>query len=185
MKLLLLNNPCRFRGGQSSVEKLIPEQAGTPGPPRQRPSRQAGGRARRQRHQAAQLSSVERWRAAAAGPLRSVGHVHGGAELPRLHLHVPPRVSHQGAHATGPMLCLPSACPDRQRLHIERPGADLVRRRLPAGTATLLSGVSRSDRKSTRLNSSHVRISYAVFCLKKKKKKETKQKIERKNREIA
>src|SRR3989442_7541297 len=29
------------------------------------------------------------------------------------------------------------------------------------------------DRKSTRLNSSHVRISYAVFCLKKKKKKAT------------
>src|SRR5690554_6967729 len=29
------------------------------------------------------------------------------------------------------------------------------------------------DRKSTRLNSSHVRISYAVFCLKKKKKKKT------------
>src|SRR5690606_41502112 len=27
-----------------------------------------------------------------------------------------------------------------------------------------------SDRKSTRLNSSHVKISYAVFCLKKKKK---------------
>src|SRR5690625_5474782 len=29
----------------------------------------------------------------------------------------------------------------------------------------------RQDRKSTRLNSSHVAISYAVFCLKKKKKK--------------
>src|SRR5436853_1448071 len=29
-----------------------------------------------------------------------------------------------------------------------------------------------SDRKSTRLNSSHLGISYAVFCLKKKKKKE-------------
>src|SRR3989442_7508310 len=28
------------------------------------------------------------------------------------------------------------------------------------------------DRKSTRLNSSHVRISYAVFCLKKKKKRD-------------
>src|SRR3712207_7510914 len=28
------------------------------------------------------------------------------------------------------------------------------------------------DRKSTRLNSSHANISYAVFCLKKKKKKE-------------
>src|SRR5690349_21954180 len=29
----------------------------------------------------------------------------------------------------------------------------------------------RTDRKSTRLNSSHVEISYAVFCLKKKKRK--------------
>src|SRR5690554_7478735 len=35
-----------------------------------------------------------------------------------------------------------------------------------------LSGCrSQLDRKSTRLNSSHVRISYAVFCLKKKKNK--------------
>src|SRR5207249_6882582 len=32
------------------------------------------------------------------------------------------------------------------------------------------------DRKSTRLNSSHVSISYAVFCLKKKKKKNRKMK---------
>src|SRR5207302_7823666 len=30
--------------------------------------------------------------------------------------------------------------------------------------------VAKEDRKSTRLNSSHVKISYAVFCLKKKKK---------------
>src|SRR2546426_8755438 len=30
-----------------------------------------------------------------------------------------------------------------------------------------------ADRKSTRLNSSHLVISYAVFCLKKKKKKNT------------
>src|SRR5437773_3385441 len=30
------------------------------------------------------------------------------------------------------------------------------------------------DRKSTRLNSSHITISYAVFCLKKKKKTKTK-----------
>src|SRR2546426_5624867 len=35
-----------------------------------------------------------------------------------------------------------------------------------------LSVVSR-DRKSTRLNSSHLVISYAVFCLKKKKKKKS------------
>src|SRR5207253_7147525 len=33
----------------------------------------------------------------------------------------------------------------------------------------------RADRKSTRLNSSHVAISYAVFCLKKKKKNNKKE----------
>src|SRR3712207_7813552 len=32
-----------------------------------------------------------------------------------------------------------------------------------------LAGVPGKDRKSTRLNSSHANISYAVFCLKKKK----------------
>src|SRR5690606_40933577 len=32
---------------------------------------------------------------------------------------------------------------------------------------------TRADRKSTRLNSSHVKISYAVFCLKKKKTETT------------
>src|SRR6266511_4309023 len=40
-----------------------------------------------------------------------------------------------------------------------------ARHRVPAGAR---SGAE--DRKSTRLNSSHVKISYAVFCLKKKKK---------------
>src|SRR5947207_3762869 len=35
-----------------------------------------------------------------------------------------------------------------------------------------LRGVVRRDRKSTRLNSSHTVISYAVFCLKKKKKQQ-------------
>src|SRR2546422_3754116 len=59
--------------------------------------------------------------------------------------------------------------------------------RLPAGTRPVVSRPDRSrpaqradlsgrprkyvDRKSTRLNSSHGYISYAVFCLKKKKKK--------------
>src|SRR5688572_9015549 len=41
-----------------------------------------------------------------------------------------------------------------------------LQRRQPAGE---LSGL---DRKSTRLNSSHSQISYAVFCLKKKKRKQ-------------
>src|SRR5438477_9120596 len=35
------------------------------------------------------------------------------------------------------------------------------------------AGTTSSDRKSTRLNSSHMSISYAVFCLKKKKKNQT------------
>src|SRR3712207_7251476 len=34
----------------------------------------------------------------------------------------------------------------------------------------LVAALSQADRKSTRLNSSHANISYAVFCLKKKKK---------------
>src|SRR5690349_21928921 len=37
--------------------------------------------------------------------------------------------------------------------------------------ARAVQPVLRADRKSTRLNSSHVEISYAVFCLKKKTKK--------------
>src|SRR5215469_17045651 len=37
------------------------------------------------------------------------------------------------------------------------------------GQASLPPTARRRDRKSTRLNSSHVEISYAVFCLKKKK----------------
>src|SRR5437667_9047857 len=39
----------------------------------------------------------------------------------------------------------------------------------------------RIDRKSTRLNSSHITISYAVFCLKKKKKKNAGQSSDRKH----
>src|SRR3712207_6937626 len=40
----------------------------------------------------------------------------------------------------------------------------------PDREAHALDGVDPQDRKSTRLNSSHANISYAVFCLKKKKK---------------
>src|SRR5689334_24763139 len=44
----------------------------------------------------------------------------------------------------------------------------------PRGTSVKIKvvrpGVDEPDRKSTRLNSSHSSISYAVFCLKKKKK---------------
>src|SRR2546427_9378243 len=43
----------------------------------------------------------------------------------------------------------------------------------PAGIPALISAAIRTDRKSTRLNSSHSQISYAVFCLKKKRRKRT------------
>src|SRR5688572_11865758 len=39
------------------------------------------------------------------------------------------------------------------------------------GRGETIADTARVDRKSTRLNSSHSQISYAVFCLKKKKKK--------------
>src|SRR2546430_11297600 len=41
--------------------------------------------------------------------------------------------------------------------------------RVPANLTPEVLGIAREDRKSTRLNSSHSQISYAVFCLKKKK----------------
>src|SRR5437660_7687768 len=43
----------------------------------------------------------------------------------------------------------------------------------PKGNAYVPIKAHSQDRKSTRLNSSHVAISYAVFCLKKKKTKNT------------
>src|SRR5436853_4426431 len=49
------------------------------------------------------------------------------------------------------------------------------RSRVPAGGHSRAHGSQ--DRKSTRLNSSHLGISYAVFCLKKKKKIKRKQRL--------
>src|SRR5256885_10581218 len=71
-------------------------------------------------------------------------------------------------------LSLHDALPILQRLssqsglHRQQPGTPaqslLLRGRVGSGPR-----VPREDRKSTRLNSSHLVISYAVFCLKKKK----------------
>src|SRR2546426_2001541 len=44
---------------------------------------------------------------------------------------------------------------------------------IPTGSLALDAALGVGDRKSTRLNSSHLVISYAVFCLKKKNKKKT------------
>src|SRR5690606_40719326 len=89
-------------------------------------------------------------------------------------------------HVTGVQTCaLPISSGERHRPHAHD---DEERQRLPAllrlrpgqGRARGPAhhphprrrgrpGRGRIDRKSTRLNSSHVKISYAVFCLKKKK----------------
>src|SRR3712207_8665947 len=52
------------------------------------------------------------------------------------------------------------------RPHLTLPTCELLVR---SGPVTLAAANFTPDRKSTRLNSSHANISYAVFCLKKKK----------------
>src|SRR3989442_9097260 len=79
----------------------------------------------------------------------------------------------------------PQRAPHRVRLladllqHVMRVSAQLDRCEVPGDVELggyphyMLKEICQqpdTDRKSTRLNSSHVRISYAVFCLKKKKK---------------
>src|SRR3712207_7593686 len=55
---------------------------------------------------------------------------------------------------------------DRQGPHPGHPLGDLLAEQHPAAAG--LGALAEQDRKSTRLNSSHANISYAVFCLKKK-----------------
>src|SRR5262245_62226341 len=59
----------------------------------------------------------------------------------------------------------------RRGAQAAREGGDQERRGLPRSRLRLARHVldGNGDRKSTRLNSSHLGISYAVFCLKKKK----------------
>src|SRR5207245_9792484 len=54
-----------------------------------------------------------------------------------------------------------------------RPGGSLAAEPDDPGAASHKAAAKDQDRKSTRLNSSHGSISYAVFCLKKKKKTKT------------
>src|SRR5207302_2727893 len=75
-------------------------------------------------------------------------------------------------HVTGvqtcalPILSTPSSVSVRAEVRFARVfQSDALRQR------HLALSRAAEDRKSTRLNSSHVKISYAVFCLKKKKKK--------------
>src|SRR3989442_8760350 len=55
----------------------------------------------------------------------------------------------------------------RSHLDVRHLGEKVIDKKIPFVRELCLKYMK--DRKSTRLNSSHVRISYAVFCLKKKK----------------
>src|SRR5256885_5054177 len=70
-----------------------------------------------------------------------------------------------GAHL---LVALVAAQAGQRRQLIQHLGRPVVQH---AAQAQGAADQRRRDRKSTRLNSSHLVISYAVFCLKKKKKK--------------
>src|SRR2546427_3806035 len=93
-------------------------------------------------------------------------------EIYTLSLHDALPISQQRVHG-GRATILRGASAPGGRGAIDRRGAGprAARRLLPSGPAGVRPGRAArgADRKSTRLNSSHSQISYAVFCLKKKK----------------
>src|SRR5437773_9667990 len=80
--------------------------------------------------------------------------------------------------ASVPLACFREVKQDRRGVDghpfAKQTGADVLQLRVGTfgGCRDRLQRL-RADRKSTRLNSSHITISYAVFCLKKKKKSQT------------
>src|SRR5690606_40680743 len=73
-------------------------------------------------------------------------------------------------HDALPISMMPDEALSRGRLgETIRYRVNVSSKPLPFGVKVLYLSTILADRKSTRLNSSHVKISYAVFCLKKKK----------------
>src|SRR5256885_3488437 len=81
---------------------------------------------------------------------------------------------------------MPGTVPSAEGASVKRLDGSVAARNAPATTTTIVvriaarfismhkrTNAGTQDRKSTRLNSSHLVISYAVFCLKKKKKEST------------
>src|SRR5256885_10807631 len=77
------------------------------------------------------------------------------------------------AHLFNPLFAQPEGSPIRELFpYLSRPGMLSLAGGYPSPSlfdAEGLQQAAMADRKSTRLNSSHLVISYAVFCLKKKK----------------
>src|SRR5215831_20324753 len=62
------------------------------------------------------------------------------------------------------------------------PRSAIANSTMPPAAVGYPASLGPTDRKSTRLNSSHLGTSYAVFCLKKKKKKNKRHIIEKKKK---
>src|SRR5438034_1443355 len=92
------------------------------------------------------------------------GPVEGGGVLS-------PLLAHHPGHLTGdPHGRLRAHLEDKRARRLQSGGEAAGEDLHDAALAGILAGEAQ-DRKSTRLNSSHTVISYAVFCLKKKKKR--------------
>src|SRR5205814_3354682 len=99
--------------------------------------------------------------------------------------HTPPHIYTPSLHDALPISRLPHLYALSQRRHVLRAPGQRAGDQRSRGTfgdrdrgalARCKSppvAIAERDRKSTRLNSSHLGISYAVFCLKKKKKRTT------------
>src|SRR5205807_9637188 len=108
--------------------------------------------------------------------IRTTPPIHAAPRTPRPHPTPPTQLSTLSLHDALPILAIDHAqlrknyatfkrhLPRVQAYYAVKANSD------PAIVRTLYgAGASFEDRKSTRLNSSHLVISYAVFCLKKKK----------------
>src|SRR5438034_6177272 len=79
--------------------------------------------------------------------------------------------------ACGPKISSARTRPSRSKARRNFPATEMLKRAFELGPTAHVDTFTR-DRKSTRLNSSHTVISYAVFCLKKKKKQNKHQKVD-------
>src|SRR5439155_11316176 len=122
----------------------------------------SGGGGRRHRHQRCRGGGASRCPGRRGVPAAALARAAGEGERQ-------PCVGAGGAthHRRKRKALRLTACVVRLFLHTDRSG--------PSRPGRSVTETQRADRKSTRLNSSHVAISYAVFCLKKKKKKKYKQ----------
>src|SRR5690242_21480831 len=87
------------------------------------------------------------------------------------HFHTVPVPSDEATHEAWTLMAAFGASTSRTRLGQMCTCMGYRNPAYLAKVAATIDIISGGDRKSTRLNSSHMSISYAVFCLKKKKKK--------------